>query len=349
MRKFVVAVCDTEDGYRSRFVTYLMEQNAGRFAVHSFSRPGLFLEQFGEEVFDLILLGHGFEGVREEVQKRHVRIILLQDTVSGTITEEASCSWNTDTEIVGVFRYQSMENILHEMYALAEGKRVSARWRGTLPKMEVIGVYSPVCHEMQMPFSMVYAAFLSEKQKVLYVNLMEFSGFQQLFELAGEYDLGDLILRIRDGRLSSELFWRSIYETDKVYYIPPFPNPENIKEMKLEDCMAFLDYVETNTDFCAVILDFGQGIGQFARVLERCTCIYCPVKSGFFFECQMKQYTAWLEAEMGHEIMERLHIMDLPFSARRIQSQTGVLRQLQWSEFGDYVRGYLTGAAYERA
>ena len=42
--------------------------------------------------------------------------------------------------------------------------------------MEVIGVYSPICHEMQMPFSMVLAQKLSTEKKVLYVNLMEHSG-----------------------------------------------------------------------------------------------------------------------------------------------------------------------------
>lgn len=67
--------------------------------------------------------------------------------------------------------------------------------------MEVIGVYSPICHEMQMPFSMVLAQKLSTEKKVLYVNLMEHSGMLELLGVPGECDLGEVILALRRQRL----------------------------------------------------------------------------------------------------------------------------------------------------
>lgn len=347
MCKFLVAVCDAGERYRSRFVTYLMEHYAGEFEVHAFSEPEFFLEQSEEKAFDLVILGHGFESLREEVEKRRLSLLLLEDDPCERVAEEMPYLKEEQSGTAHVFRYQSMEVILHEIQALARGKRAVSVPMTAPAGVEVIGVCSPVCHEMQMPFSMVFAVLLSERQKVLYLNLMEFSGFLELFDLAGEYDFGDVLLRLREGRLSSELFWRSVYEADGVYYIPPFSNPENLKEMDLEDFTAFLDYVDRNTDFAAIVFDFGQGLRQFSGMLERCTSVYCPVKSGFFFECQIGQFCSWLQAEGGGAVRERLHMVELPFSARRIRAETGVLKQLQWSEFGDFVRGYLTGDGNE--
>ncbi|MBP3487137.1 MAG: hypothetical protein J6K53_01950 [Roseburia sp.] len=244
-----------------------------------------------------------------------------------------------------MFRYQPIEMILHEVQAL-----VGVRERkslGVAAGMEIIGVYSPICHEMQMPFSMVLARMLSEKRKVLYVNLMEHSGFLEVFGLTGEYDLGDVVLAIRRKRFSDDMFLKGVYEAEGIYYIPPFDNPEDLREFSAEDYQAFLAFVEEQTDYEALVLDFGAGMREFTRVLETCTSIYCPMKKGYFYECQMRHFLKYLTREPDGEIKERLHVVQLPFSARRIRAGLDVCRQLLWSEFGDYVREYLTGGAHE--
>ncbi len=86
---------------------------------------------------------------------------------------------------------------------------------------------------------------------------------------------------------------------------------------------------------------------EFASVLEACTSIYCPMKRGFFYECQMSHFLRYLTREQDEGIKERLHVVQLPFSARRIRTGMDVYRQLLWSEFGDYVREYLTGGVRE--
>lgn len=96
--------------------------------------------------------------------------------------------------------------------------------------MEVIGVYSPICHEMQMPFSMVLAQKLSTEKKVLYVNLMEHSGMLELLGVPGECDLGEVILALRRQRLTAETLGRGIHETEWMHYVEPFDNPEDLGE-----------------------------------------------------------------------------------------------------------------------
>lgn len=350
MSKFAVAVCDTDDEYRDRFVTYLVEHKSGELAVHAFSTPELFLNAVEGQQFDVAVLGKGFGEAERVVRKLGVPVLLLQENIpvrvaesSGYQAEPPGYQAEECGACISTFRYQPMEAIWHDIQVLAGGrKREKVEMGALMEGIEVIGVYSPVRHEMQMPFAMVLTELLSENRKVLYVNLMEHSGFLELFQLAGEYDFGDIILRLRNKRLQPAAFLRSVYGINRMYYIPPFGNPENLHDFTMEDYLAFLGFLEEQSDFDTVVFDFGDGMSRFAGMLEHCTTIYCPVKAGFFFECQMNHFLEYLDIECGAAFRERLHILNLPFSAKRIRGGE-VRRQLLWSEFGDYVRGYLTG------
>lgn len=343
-----MAVCDTEDEYRDRFVTYLVEHRQGQMAVYAFSAPEVFAEAAKEERFDLVVLGSGFAGIEKEVEEQRIPLLFLRDTMPQKVAEQGDYLKGEVSRKAEVFRFQPMDGILHEIQVLTGQWMVGNTTRDIMTaEMEIIGVYSPVRHEMQMPFATVLAEFLAERRKVLYVNLMGHSGFLELYHLERGYDLGDVILRLRNKRLSQEMFLRSVYQMDRVYYIPPFGNPENLHDFTGKDYKAFLAFLAEQTDFDVVVLDFGDGLGEFAGMLEQCTSVYCPNRTGYFFECQINHFLEYLALEAGEYMRERLQMVNLPFSARQIRGGSDVQKQLSWSEFGDYVRRVLTGGADE--
>lgn len=362
LSRIAVAVCDTDTEYRDRFVTYLIEHRAKEYAVHAFSAPELLVEGSEREKIDVAICGKGFTEAGEAVRMEGIPVLFLRETTGEAAIKPSRVAEASGYSIIGaeesqateerpyqpakakaadVFRYQPMETILHEVQVLvgAQAKKTKSVTAG----MEIIGVYSPICHEMQMPFAVVLARMLSEKRKVLYVNLMEHSGFLELFGLTGEYDLGDVVLAIRRKRFSEEMFLKSVYEAEGIHYIPPFDNPEDLREFSAEEYHAFLAFLEEQTDYEVLVLDFGAGMQEFAAVLDRCTSIYCPMKNGYFYECRMNHFLRYLGREQDESVKERIHVVQLPFSARRIRTGMDVCRQLLWSEFGDYVREYLTG------
>ena len=321
MNKLTMAVCDTDEGYRNRFVTYLVEHRSKDIAVHAFSALESFLDSMKDKTFDIAVFGRGFEGAKDVVKERGIPVLLLTDMVPEQVAESLGYPEDETSWCEQIFRYQPMESILHEIQVLTGSGRMAKAAIGVHGgRMEVIGNYSPIRHEMQMPFAMVLSEFLAERRKVLYVNLMEHSGFLKLFQLTGEYDMGDVVLRLRSGRLRPETFLKCVYEIQEMHYISPFANPENLHDFSLEDYLGFLNFLEEKTDFETVILDFGCGLEHFGEMLNRCTSIYCLTKSGYFFDCQMEHFMEYLAQET---------------------EDAG--RQLLWSEFGDYVRGYFTG------
>lgn len=343
MNRITVAVCDTDHGYRDRFVAYLVEHKAKEYEVHAFSGEECFLETLKKQLFDIVIFGQGFAEAESQMRMQKIPFMVLKDIVPKRLEEGQNHQSKEEYKSMEVFRYQPMENILHEIQILMGAKPMEQFVTSEITRLEVIGVYSPIGHEMQMPFTLVLAGLLSEKRKVLYINFMRYSGFLELFGLTGEYDIGDIVLRLRNHHLSLETFLKCVYESNGMYYIPPFYNPENLDDFVLDDYLALLKFLEDRTDFEVVVFDFGDGIEQLAEVLKNCTNIYCPTKTGFFYQCQLNQFVSYVEQGELEVVQNRLHIVKLPFSAKQIRAGSDVRRQLLWSEFGDYIREYFAG------
>lgn len=347
MSKIAVAVCDSDTEYLNRFVTYLVERRSGEFEVHAYSVPERLLATLLEEKVDVVVCGSGFDGIVETVREQGIAVLILQETLPEMVADEGAYQPGEAVLCERVFRYQPVEAILHEVRVLAGSGAEPKPAEGMRTRMEVIGVCSPVCHEMQMPFALVVAQMMSEQRKVLYVNLMEHSGFLELFGMSVECNFGDIMLAIRRQGLSMDIFLKSVYEAEGVDYIPPFDNPEDLLEFTITDSEIFLNFLESQTDYDVLVLDFGAGIREFATMLSQCTSIYCLMRNGYFYDCRMNHFLKYLEREPGQEIAERLHVLNLPFSAKGIRGGIDVYRQLLWSEFGDYVRECLAGGAHE--
>lgn len=347
MRKLTVAFCDTDEVYRSRFVAYLMEHKAKEMTVCAFSAPELLLEHMEKENYDLIILGDGCAPLEKKFYQGNIPVLKLVEKLPELVAEERDYKTEVRAARTEVFKYQPVENIWHEVQVLTGGCRGNCII-GVASKLEVIGVYSPIKHEMQVPFSLLFTSILSEKRKILYLNFMRFSGLMQCFEFSGNSDMGDVVLRLRKGTLTRETFLRSVYETEHFSYVPPFFNPEQLGEFSEEDFFSLLDFVREETGFEAVVIDFGTEVRSLAKLLDGCSSCYCLVKRGYFYEGQTEEFFRYLEKSENSNLRERMQVVELPFSAKGIRGGGNVLGQLLWSEFGDYVRNYLSGDGYGR-
>ncbi len=341
MRKLVIAFCDTDRLYGGRFVTYLMEHKAKEISVHAFFEPDVFLRETEKTVFDAVVLGGGFEAVEGVLLQKRLPTLRLLEEVP---TQEAGET--TGQSAVLVWKYQPMGVILHEMQALTEGISGAPGTRAVSePGLEVVGVYSPIRHEMQVPFSLMLSSVLAKRSRVLYLNLTEQSGFSEAFHFSGEHDMGDLLFALRKGRLK-EAFQKSVYENSGIGYIPPFFNPEQLGELTPGDLRELLLFAGVQSNFEAVVIDFGDGVHPLSKMLGMCSTVYAPVKEGYFYECQKESFLSYLTKAGAEELKNAVQFLDLPFSARGIRFGGDVLEQLAWSEFGDYVRTYLEGTQY---
>jgi len=283
--------------------------------------------------FDLVIAGSGFEEFSSDVN-----IMYLSDLCGNQAAEEAMWEKDTIPQKKIVTKYQPMEQLLHEIYVQAGMTKREPVGVQVATHGKVIGVVSPECHEMQELFSVMHAVNLGREQKVLYFNFLEFSGFRELFGQTGNFDFTDVVLKLRSGELTTEYFWNCVYEMSGISVILPFENPENIRQIGRQEWEQFIDFMEQNTDFELLVVDFGVSMPELADCMSRCDELLLIGREGYFYECRDKHFYEWLE-KTGHQaVAEKIRKVNVPYTAKNIHGGGNVIEQLQWSEFGDFVR-----------
>ena len=331
MTKAKVAVFDKDKGYRERFADYLMNYKAAEMELAVFTSASFFQEALNEQKFHLVVLGKGYEEVLSRVKTKCVPVLILTEYVESYVNESTEM---LEERVVYLSKYQSMDGITKQMQLMTNGKGKVQVVNGGL---EIIGVISPVRHEMQMLFSMLFAKNTARKERVLYINLLNFSGFSEIFgEL--EYDIGDMVLLLREENSKKESLLECIYENEMFSYIPPFLNPENVQEFSSLDIANLLEWIRINTEFRVIVLDIGTNVKNLVGILSLCTRIFCLNKRGYLFDVQRKQFELYLERAVEHNLRERMEILELPGHISTVCGGINLLEQLDWSEFGDYVR-----------
>lgn len=75
--------------------------------------------------------------------------------------------------------------------------------------------------------------------------------------------------------------------------------------MAAGDLQELISFLEKQTSYEILLLDFGQGLRDFLSFLGLCTSIYCPMKSGFYYDCRMDHFRRYLEREPAVDIADR--------------------------------------------
>ena len=334
MQKLKIALCNKDEFYCRRFSEYVVKHKAKEMELSVYSDREQFEEALDREKFDLVLAGEEF--VTEDMGNV---LVLCEDCVE-KVAEPAM--W--DSAIVparkSISKYQPMEQVMHELYVLVGRDRDERKVMTGVGGLEVIGICSPSRNEMQEMFSMLYAVNMAENKKVLYLSFLEFSGFRELSGLSGEYDMSDLMLKVRNGCLTAEYFWNCVYEMHGACVILPFENPENIRQIGTNEFYKLLEFVELYTDFEQVIVNFGVSMEELALCMQRCNILYLLGKEEFFYQCQEQEFFQWLNKTGNEAVVDKLQKICIPFTAKNLKGGGNVIEQLQWSEFGDFVRRY---------
>ena len=115
-------------------------------------------------------------------------------------------------------------------------------------------------------------------------------------------------------------------------------SPESIMEITGEDIRKVLELMIRERDFRIIILDVGTNVKGFLDVLSVCSKRYCLGKKGYLYEVQIRQFLAYLERAVDETFLERVEQVELPDQIKVVCGGISLLEQLDWSEFGDFVR-----------
>ena len=333
MIQLKIAFLDEEEAYLERLKGYLICKKEIFFRICTFTCAESFLEYREREEFDAVVMTAVFwEKVKDFIGSAK-KVLLCEEA------KEAP-----ERDCFHVKKYQSAEKLLCQISAMLWQEEAEEKRYFPGNSTELIGIYSPVHHENQMIFAMTMAQILGETQKVLYINLMEHSGFYALTKSEPGEDIGDLLYgMMQEGHDFTAGLHRIRQSCRNFDYIPPAVNPEHLAEISKPLYEKLLIALKNCSGYDVVLVDFGSVFLGFAEMMPVFASIYCIGKEGRVNRYRLEEFLEYLGKEGGHTTAHMNRLL-LP-EQMTFPEEGNPLENSLYGGMGDYIRRYLYGGA----
>lgn len=305
MKKQIFAVCDTEAEYAKNFMEYLNRKQNLTFEVQAFTGVKSLLAFAEQNRIEILLISEA--AVCREVRELDVgKLIVLTE---GIKSPELSA-------YAGIYKYQSSAQIVREVMACyGEERSVLPAQSPVLKKAtQILGVYSPVGRCLKTSFALTLGQLAAREKPVLYLNLEEYSGFEELFGKSFTGTLSDLLYFVRQGDHNLTVRLNSMVETvGQLDFVPPVQSPMDIRGTSWQDWVCLIQEIVLHSSYEVLILDIGNGIDEVFQLLDLCKRIYMPVCSDGLSECKIIQFENLLRVLDYPQVLAETVRMKLPF------------------------------------
>ncbi|MDD6667269.1 MAG: hypothetical protein PUE58_04765 [Lachnospiraceae bacterium] len=325
-----ILICDSDKSYVDALVRYLLGSGQ-RFYVSYLTEQAAYEKEEG--AFDIGLMTEEYirlyENDREK--KLHIRhVIQLCSTMEiGYRTYDS------------LYKFQSMNTFLDKLSSM-EWKNLppQSRYAG---KTRIMGVYSPMRHELELPFALTYARFLAEKGKTIFLDIEENSILNQLVGREPECNLVDAIYEIEQQKDNFRI--EVCLETYHGFsYLAPVSNPSELAHIREKQWLELIHQIQKSS-FTNVVMLFGTLPQGFLSMLKEMNAIYLLGKAGSYYQTGTLQFAASVK-KMNPEIS--IQEVLLPLNAGNM-SKGYCMEELMDGNLGVFVRNHFGGLQYARA
>lgn len=332
MKRNIFAVCDLEVDYALNFMDYMNRKKNIPFEIQAFTSVENLIA-YGKQTHIELLLISGRAMCREVRDLDIGKIIILSEGVHPPELDQYP----------SVYKYQSSSDVLREVMACygAEKKTVADQIAVLKKTTEIIGIFSPLGRCLKTSFALTLGQILAKERAVLYLNMEEYSGFEELMGKGFAHNLSDLLYYVRQDNQNLLYKMNSMIQTiNNLDYIPPVQMPADIRTTAWQDWERLFQMLILDSSYEVIVLDIGCGIDENFQLLDMCKKIYMPVLSDAVSQCKIAQFENLVRIWDYPQILEKTEKINPPFHMATCLSPAYV-EQLMWSELGDYVRNLL--------
>jgi hypothetical protein len=243
-----------------------------------------------------------------------------------------------------VDKYQEVNKIVDEILKQVGEEIKNVRQSGSvLGRQQIIAVYALSENEYQLPFAVTLASILSEKERVLLLDLQENSGLSQMVECAGAAGIEDLLVMAESGKYSKSRLLTCIGHLDRIDVAYPASNTECLCEVQNHTYQKLFGLLGMEMDYSTIILNMGSRFVGFFDLLDGCSEIYLMKSRGGLGQWREKEFYRELEMRGKERIQERLREISIPVVQTPMVSCERLVEQWKWNELGDSIRRMVPG------
>lgn len=338
--KLVVYMEDRE--YRNRFTSCLLQFYGKNMELHIFEELD---EMQGQDInqADCIIL----EGERERIidffqessradSLWNQKILYLQEEEEQL--KELSLEQDL-SEIVIVDKYKNINEIVEYIRKIHPSEvNFSSKEVGE-SSARLIGIYSLSDCGRQLPFAITLGSMLSEKEKVLLIDLQENSGIREYCGDGWDMGLEELVVMAGESGKTFGDINNCIGHIERMDYIYPARNCESLCQIEAENYQKVLDVLLNRLSYDVVILNLGSRFHGFCQMLTSCNKVYFLEGKTSMNQWRKREFLEELD-EKGYGKKESiLQSVELPsvVGCAGVTCQR-LVEQWKWSPFGDTVR-----------
>lgn len=323
MTKNSVVVCDGDEQYVQAFTGYLAE-HIPDIDIYFFTEESEYLNC--EKNFDIGILGKDYLSITEFSKKESIRekFYLCDENIAAEYEH-----------LPMVYKYQSME-IVEEMLKRLLRKEEESRWKGRKNrKTKIFGIYSPISHELSMPFGLSLCQVFREQGRVLFLDIEELSIMSDMTRQKSNNSLMDFMYMLLQEKMPSvEDYTNSFMGID---YLSPFTNPEEINDIREEQWNELMQQV-LSAGYDTVVILFGRTIQGFRRMVLLCDELFVLGKPGDYYRMSQSRFLEFAKREYGETELKEVN---LPMSAGNLVEGAYAMEELIQGNLGLFVRKLL--------
>ena len=264
-----LVICDQEITYANALAENIAERDELNVKVYTFaSLKKAFLFSQGKPVH-ILIVDEDMEGQERVEIGAKEQFVLVHGGHKPLLEKERP-----------IFKYQCATQIIQEVFEIYvenSSENILKEFGYNRTKLEAI--YSPVRGIGKTRFAIALGKERAAKERVLYLNLEEYPGFETECFDENRMDLGDLLyfIKQRKGHLSLRL-QSAVRKLGDLDYVPPVFLSADLKEVRCEEWVEFLDKVRAFGFYDRILLDLGESLQGLFSILEMCDTVYMPVK-----------------------------------------------------------------------
>ena len=329
MQKIRLGICIEDEDYSNRFTNYLMNHYQNRLELHVYTGCDQFMA-VDSAFLDVLVIT---DQIIDEVTNRRYPVIILTDH-DKEFNEIEGCEG-----VYVVEMYQEVNKIVDEILLHVGDEIRQVKQNGVITrKTKVYSVYSLSENEFQLPFAVTLASIISEKKRVLLVDLQENSGLKQLIKEEYVQGLEELLIMSENGRYSSNRVNACIGHLDKLDYVYPIDNTESLCEMNAATYLNLVKLITQEMDYEIILLNLGARFVGFYELLNYCEDVYLMQKKGGLCQWREFEFIEEINKRGYKSLLEKMTKVELPILSGSTTSCERLIEQWKWNEFGDMIR-----------
>ncbi len=327
MKKQKLLICDEDQSYVSAFVNYLVEEMGNYYIISSFSDPNTYSQHTGN--YDIGILNDPFlDTPAPKIQ------------IACTLHLQEQHADSRYPELPKIYKYQSMEKTIEIISSMQipslHQEDIS---NGVKDRSKVIGVYSPIGHELQMPYALTLSQILGQKGKTLFIDLEDLSMLAEFIECSTKQNLYDLFYIMEGQSIHQIPLEDFIISHGNLDILTGFVALEEMNEVTREQWLGLMELL-CQRQYEYVVILFGRVLPGFSQLLSACSQVLLLNKPGEYYDKYQWVIQQYLKQKQLQQLVKEV---SLPMSAMNLTIGAYLMEELCQGNMGRFIRRQIEG------